>query len=241
MTSTDFSNINAEEIAKFSALAKTWWDKNGPMKPLHGLNPLRLSYLQQHASIAGKNVLDIGCGGGILTESLAKAGAITTGIDMSDEVIAIAKQHAEQSELKITYQKISAEKFTNLHTNTFDIITCMEMLEHVPDPVFIIQAASQLLKPGGYLFLSTINRNLKSFFSAIIGAEYILNLLPKDTHHYQKFIKPSELTHWAEKNNFVLRGLKGITYHPLKNKFEMTDSVDVNYLIYFQRSSLCVK
>lgn len=229
------NNIDPNEIAKFSALAQTWWDEKGPMKPLHGLNPLRLSYIQKNAEIAGKNVLDIGCGGGILTESLAKAGALTTGIDMSEDAIVIAKQHAEQSALQITYQKISAEEFANLHANTFDVITCMEMLEHVPDPVSIIQSTSQLLKPNGYLFLSTINRNVKSFFQAIIGAEYILNLLPKGTHHYQKFIKPSELTHWAEKNNFVLRGLKGITYHPLKNKFEMTDSVEVNYFMCFQK------
>lgn len=232
---TDFTNVDSEEIAKFSALARQWWDVNGPMKPLHALNPLRLEYIQKHAEIAGKNVLDMGCGGGILTESLAKAGAIATGIDMSDDAISIAKQHAEKSDLKIHYERTRIEDFSALHPNTFDVITCMEMLEHVPDPFSIVEAASQLLKPNGYLFFSTINRNVKSFLSAIVGAEYILNLLPKGTHHYQKFIKPSELTQWAEKNNLILRGLKGVTYHPFKNKFEMTDSVDVNYLIYFQK------
>jgi len=231
------NNIDTSEIAKFSAMAKEWWDINGPMKPLHALNPLRLEYIQKHAEISGKNVLDIGCGGGILTESLAKLNANATGIDMSHDAIAIAKQHAEKSDLKINYTLSSAEEFAKNNPAQFDIITCMEMLEHVPDPISIIQSASQLLKPQGYLFLSTINRNVKSFLSAIVGAEYILNLLPKGTHHYQKFIKPSELMRWAEKNNFILRGLKGITYHPVKNKFELSDSVDVNYLIYFRKIS----
>lgn len=229
-------NVDKDEIAKFSALAKTWWDENGPMKPLHALNPLRLEYVQKHADLQGKNVLDMGCGGGILTESLAKAGAITTGIDMSDDAIAIAKEHAEKSGLPIHYEKIRIEDFAEKNPGAFDVITCMEMLEHVPDPTAIIHAAALLLKPNGKIFFSTINRNPKSFLYAIVGAEYILNLLPKGTHHYQKFIKPSELTRWAEKNHFVLRELSGITYHPLKNKFEMSRSVDVNYLIYFQKS-----
>lgn len=229
------TNVDASEIAKFSALAKEWWDLNGPMKPLHALNPLRLHYIQKHAEISGKNVLDMGCGGGILTESLAKAGANATGIDMSQDAIEIAKAHARQSKLNIHYEKTRIEDFASLHPNTFDVITCMEMLEHVPDPFAIINAASQLLKPNGFLFLSTINRNIKAFLSAVVGAEYILNLLPKGTHHYEKFIRPSELNQWAEKNDFTLKGLQGITYHPFKHTFEMTDSVDVNYLIYFQR------
>lgn len=228
-------NVNPEEIAKFSALADHWWDKAGPMKPLHALNPLRLTYVKNHAEIKDKFVLDIGCGGGILTESLAKAGAIATGIDMSADAIRVAAQHAKQSGLTIQYQQIRTEEFAQLHANTFDVITCMEMLEHVPNPVAIIQAASQLLKPNGFIFFSTINRTLKSFFSAIIGAEYILNLLPKGTHHYAEFIRPSELTQWAEKNNLLLRDIKGITYHPFKKIFEMTNAVDVNYLVYFQK------
>jgi 2-polyprenyl-6-hydroxyphenyl methylase/3-demethylubiquinone-9 3-methyltransferase len=229
-------NVDQEEIAKFSALASEWWDVNGPMKPLHALNPLRLDYVEKHAEIKHKNILDMGCGGGILTESLAKAGAITTGIDMSVDAINIAKQHAEKSSLTIHYEKTCIEDFAEKNSGAFDVITCMEMLEHVPDPSAIIQAAAQLLKPNGTIFFSTINRNPKAFLSAIVGAEYILNLLPKGTHHYQKFIKPSELTRWAEKNNLILRGLIGVTYHPFKNTFEMTDSVDVNYLIYFQKS-----
>ena len=230
-------NVDQDEIAKFSALAKEWWDVNGPMKPLHGLNPLRLGYIENHTSLNEKHVLDMGCGGGILTESLAKAGAITTGIDMSHDAIEIAKQHAEKSALHIHYEKTRIEDFAQRYPEKFDVITCMEMLEHVPDPSAIIAAASQLLKPGGTLFFSTINRNPKAFLSAIVGAEYILNLLPKGTHHYQKLIKPSELTRWAEKNNLTLRRLTGITYHPFKQLFEMTDSVDVNYLIYFEKNT----
>lgn len=230
------NNIDKSEITKFSALAKEWWDINGPMKLLHTFNPLRLDYIQKHVEITGKKVLDIGCGGGILTESLSKSGATTTGIDMSGDAIHIAKQHAEKSNVKINYELISVEDFAKKNPGAFDVITCMEMLEHVPNPLSIIQSAAQLLKPNGIIFFSTINRNPKSFLLAIIGAEYILNILPKGTHHYQKFLKPSELTQWAEKNNLMLRGLKGISYHPLKNKFEMTDSVVVNYLIYLQRN-----
>lgn len=229
------NNVNPEEIAKFSALANQWWDQQGPMKPLHELNPLRLQYVKDHADIIGKKVLDIGCGGGILTESLSQAGAIASGIDMSEAAITVAKKHAENSQLTIQYAQIRAEDFAAAHPGEFDVITCMEMLEHVPDPSSIIQAASQLLKPNGIVFFSTINRNIKSFLSAIVGAEYILKLLPKGTHHYAEFIKPSELTQWATKNNLVLRDMRGITYHPFNNKFEMTNSVDVNYLMCFRK------
>ena len=228
------NNIDTSEIAKFSAMAKEWWDINGPMKPLHALNPLRLEYIQKHAEISGKNVLDIGCGGGILTESLAKLNANATGIDMSHDAIAIAKQHAEKSDLKINYTLSSAEEFAKNNPAQFDIITCMEMLEHVPDPAAIIQAAASMLKPHGLLFFSTINRNIKSFFSAIIGAEYILNLLPKGTHHYQQFIRPSELTQWALQSGLVLKGLQGVGYNPFSSEFSFSDSVDVNYLAVFQ-------
>lgn len=231
------NNVNPAEIAKFSALANDWWDPRGPMKPLHELNPLRLSYVKKYAVLDEKHVLDIGCGGGILTESLAVSGAITTGIDMSDAAIQIAKQHAEKSNLRIHYKQARTEDFAISHAGTFDVITCMEMLEHVPNPLAIIQAASDLIKPDGFIFFSTINRNMKSFFSAIIGAEYILNLLPKGTHHYSEFIKPSELKQWCEKNNLWLRGVQGITYHPLLKKFELSNSVDVNYLMVFQKLS----
>ena len=227
-------NVDQHEIAKFGALAKNWWDLKGPMKPLHALNPLRLSYIQKHAEIQGKSVIDMGCGGGILTESLARAGAIVTGIDMGDDVIHVAKQHAEQSALSIHYEQIRSEDFAKMHLNQFDVVTCMEMLEHVPDPNAIIQAAAQLVKPNGLIFFSTINRNIKAFLEAIIGAEYILNLLPKGTHHYRQFIRPSELTASAEKNNLALRNMQGITYHLLNNQFSFTDTVSTNYLMVFQ-------
>lgn len=229
-------NVNQDEIAKFSALAKEWWDPKGPMKPLHALNPLRLAYVQKQAEIQGKNVLDIGCGGGLLTESLAIAGAIATGIDMSEAAIQIAQQHATDAALPIHYIQIPTEDFAKTQANTFDVITCMEMLEHVPDPEAIIHAASALVKPGGIVIFSTINRNIKSFLSAIVGAEYILNLLPKGTHHYQQFIRPSELSVWAEKSNLQLRDIQGITYHPFKNQFELSRSVDANYLMTFRKT-----
>lgn len=227
------NNINPEEIAKFSAHAETWWNPTGPMKPLHELNPLRLAYIKKHVNIEDKMIVDIGCGGGILTESLASSGAHATGIDMSDAAIQIAKQHATQSHLSITYEQASTEDFATTHPHAFDVITCMEMLEHVPNPMAIVAAASQLVKPGGFIFFSTINRTIKSFFSAIIGAEYILNLLPKGTHHYSTFIRPSELTQWCEINGLKLVDIKGITYRPLAKRFEMADAVDVNYIATF--------
>ena len=231
------TNIDLDEIAKFSALAEKWWDPQGPMKPLHELNPLRLQYVKKYCDLKNKTVLDIGCGGGILTESLAASGAHTTGIDMSAEAIRAAKAHADQSQVKITYQQISTEDFARTHPNMFDVITCMEMLEHVPDPLSIIQAANTLAKPDGFIFFSTINRNLKSFFSAIIGAEYILNLLPRGTHHYSTFIRPSELKAWGEQSHLILHGVQGITYHPFRKQFELTGSVDVNYLMVFKKGS----
>src|SRR3989338_4808473 len=230
-------NVDPAEINKFSQMAREWWNPNGPMKPLHALNPLRLQYVKKHAELREKHVLDLGCGAGILTESLAEAGAITTGIDMSDDTIQAAKKHAELSKLSIDYQTTNAEIFSETHQQFFDVITCMEMLEHVPDPLSIIRAIHVMLKPNGIIFFSTINRNMKSFFSAIIGAEYILNLLPKGTHHYQQFIRPSELTDWSEKNNLLLLDLQGISYHPLKNTFSFSRSVDVNYLMCFQKPS----
>lgn len=228
------TNIDPSEIAKFDALAKQWWDPQGPMKPLHDLNPLRLSYVTANTTIRDKMILDIGCGGGILTESLALAGACVTGIDLSESAIAIAKSHASENHVDVSYQCIATEDFAENNTQRFDVITCMEMLEHVPDPTSIIQAAAKMIKPQGKLFFSTINRNPKSFLSAIIGAEYVLRLLPRGTHEYQKFIRPSELTHWAKAAGLSLRGIKGITYHPFKNTFELTNNVDINYLIYFQ-------
>ncbi|MDP1574422.1 MAG: bifunctional 2-polyprenyl-6-hydroxyphenol methylase/3-demethylubiquinol 3-O-methyltransferase UbiG [Coxiellaceae bacterium] len=227
------NNVNPDEIAKFSAMADQWWDPKGPMKPLHALNPLRLAYIQKHAEISGKHVLDIGCGGGILTESLAVAGAIATGIDMSTDAIMAAKNHGEKNNVSVTYYQIRTEDFAKDNQHTFDVITCMEMLEHVPDPLSIIVAAKKMLKPDGKIFFSTINRTVKAFFEAIVGAEYVLNLLPKGTHHYDTFIRPSELNLWAEETGLLLKDIQGITYSPFKKVFTLTNKVDVNYLMCF--------
>jgi len=189
-------NFDEEEIAKFEALAYRWWDTESEFKPLHEINPLRLNYIDKQAGLNGKKVLDIGCGGGILAESMAQRGATVKGIDLGEAPLAVAKIHAKEQNLDIEYQSISAEEIASQETNTYDIVTCMEMLEHVPDPAAIVKACENLLKPDGHVFFSTINRNPKSFLFAIVGAEYVLNLLPKGTHHYDKLIRPSELDQW---------------------------------------------
>jgi 2-polyprenyl-6-hydroxyphenyl methylase/3-demethylubiquinone-9 3-methyltransferase len=226
-------NIDTQEIANFEMLAKDWWDPQGPCKPLHGLNPIRLQFIQQHmASLTGKKTLDLGCGGGILTESLAKLGAITTGIDAAPNLINIAIQHSQAQQLIIDYQNCTAEELAKQHPQAFDIITCMEMLEHVPDPYAILQACAILLKPGGHLFLSTLNRNLKSYLFAILGAEYILKLLPKGTHRYEQFIRPAELAEWLRKTGFELKNLQGLAYKPITQGFRLSSNISVNYLAY---------
>lgn len=231
------SNVNPSEIAQFSKLAEDWWNPSGAMKPLHDLNPLRLEYIKKYSDLNNKAVLDIGCGGGILTESLSQSGAVATGIDLTESLIHAAKKHAENNNLKIDYQLISAESFSENNKEKFDVITCMEMLEHVPDPLSIIKSCATLIKPNGLIFFSTINRNLKSFMSAIVGAEYILNLLPKNTHHYDQFIKPSELTAWCESENLILKNIQGLSYNILTQQFKLSNSVDVNYLMCFARES----
>ncbi|EKD92200.1 MAG: 3-demethylubiquinone-9 3-O-methyltransferase [uncultured bacterium] len=205
------------------------------MKLLHDLNPLRLDYIKKFTCLNHKNILDIGCGGGILTESLTQSHAVATGIDLTESLIHIAKKHAEKNHLATHYELISAEDFAEKNPGQFDLIACMEMLEHVPHPISIIQAISKLLKPNGLVFFSTINRNFKSFMSAIIAAEYILNLLPKKTHHYDKLIKPSELTNWCESKNLILENIQGLSYNIFTKKFNLTHSVDVNYLICFKK------
>lgn len=223
-------NVNPEEIKKFSALADSWWNPEGEMKPLHLLNPLRFDYVTCHATLSGATALDVGCGGGILTESLAKAGAKTTGIDLSEDVLQAAKTHAENSNLLINYQQTSVEALAAQQPASFDIITCMEMLEHVPQPEKIIQACATLLKPGGKLFLSTLNRTPKAFLTAIIGAEYLLNMLPKGTHHYADFIRPSELDCWAKAAKLELKNISGIRYSLLKQSFSLCQRPEVNYI-----------
>lgn len=227
-------NIDPAEVTKFDKLAATWWEPQGAAKPLHDINPLRLDFIMQHCSLSTRNILDVGCGGGILAESLALQGGTVTGIDMSAEALEAAAMHAQQSQLKIQYQQSTAEAFAEQYPQQFDVITCMELLEHVPDPAAIITACAKLIKPDGHLFFSTLNRSLKAYAFAVIGAEYVLQLLPKGTHDYAKFIKPSELEAWMRHNQLQLKSLRGMTYNPFTKAYTLTDDVSVNYLAYCQ-------
>lgn len=229
-------NIDINEINKFSQLAAQWWDPNGQCKPLHIINPLRVDYiLQQCESLNGKKVLDVGCGGGILSESLAKLGAQVTAIDLADESLNVAKMHAEQNGLSIDYEKQTVEAHAEERSEYYDVITCMELLEHVPDPFSIINACAKLLKPNGKLFLSTINRNTKAKLLLIYGAEYIARLVPKGTHDFNRFIRPSELMDLVEQSKLAVKGIIGMEYHLLKNQFKLGHNVDVNYILMAQK------
>jgi 2-polyprenyl-6-hydroxyphenyl methylase/3-demethylubiquinone-9 3-methyltransferase len=230
-------NVDESEIAKFEALAARWWDKNSEFKPLHDINPLRLQYIDDCASLAGKTVLDIGCGGGILAESMARKGAQVSGIDLGEAPLKVAQLHALESGVEVQYQKISAEQFAQQKPAQFDIVTCMEMLEHVPDPASIIAACFKLVKPGGSVFFSTINRNPKSYLFAIIGAEYVLNLLPKGTHDYKKFIRPAEMAAWIRETNLNLKQLVGISYNPFSKQYRLDKNLEVNYLAHSIRET----
>lgn len=225
-------NYDPQELAKFASLAAHWWDMEGELKTLHQINPLRLGYIKQKTSLAGKKIIDIGCGGGILSESMAKEQAEVTGIDLNKSVISVAKLHQHESGTKVEYIAISAEDMAAERPEQFDIVTCLELLEHVPDPAAIIKACAALVKPGGHLFFSTINRNPKAYLFAILGAEYVLKLLPKNTHDYAKFIRPSELCQWAKQSSLLPGEMKGISYNPLNETFKLTDDISVNYLLY---------
>lgn len=229
-------NVDPNEIKKFAALAHHWWDETGELRTLHEINPLRMRLITDRVNLAGKKVADIGCGGGILSESLAKAGAIVTGLDMNDAAIQVAKCHLLESGLDVRYECMTAEALAEREPGQYDVITCLEMLEHVPDPAAIVQAAAALLKPGGTLFFSTLNRTPKSYLFAIIGAEYILRLLPRHTHDYAKFIRPSELSAWCEANGLTPTAIQGISYHPITKRFKCTDDVSVNYLMSVSKS-----
>jgi 2-polyprenyl-6-hydroxyphenyl methylase / 3-demethylubiquinone-9 3-methyltransferase len=223
-------NTDPEEIAKFDRIAKQWWDLKGPMKPLHQLNPLRLSLIQEQINLTNKRVLDIGCGGGILSEAMAREGAQVTGIDMSTAALNAAITHAKEHHINIEYQTTTAEDHADNHSAHYDVITCLEMLEHVPDPSSIVATCKKMLKPDGKLFFSTINRTAKAYLFAIIGAEHLLKLLPKGTHEHHKFIQPAELNNWCEQQNLKLETLTGIHYNPLTQHFKLTKDVSVNYL-----------
>jgi 2-polyprenyl-6-hydroxyphenyl methylase/3-demethylubiquinone-9 3-methyltransferase len=225
-------NADPQELAKFSQLAHRWWDPKSEFKPLHEINPLRLNWIDKHASLAGKTVLDIGCGGGILSESMAGLGASVTGIDLSEKALGVARLHLLESGKTVDYRMISAEDLAAQAPASFDVVTCMEMLEHVPDPASIIAACSALAKPGGHVFFSTINRNPKAYLFAVLGAEYILRMLPKGTHDYAKFLRPSELSRWARSVNLEPDDLIGMTYNPFSDKYSLGSNTDVNYLLH---------
>jgi len=229
------ANFDPSEIKKFEDLASRWWDEQGEFKPLHEMNPLRLNFINAGSPLEGKAVCDIGCGGGILSESMAKCGATVTGLDMGKAPLSVARLHALESELEIDYQQITAEEFAEKNSEKFDVVTCMEMLEHVPDPASVISACYQLVKPGGAVYFSTINRNPKAYLMAIVGAEYVMKMLPRGTHDYARFIKPSELDSWARETGLELLNLKGVTYNPLTGLFSQSQDVDVNYMVHFQR------
>jgi 2-polyprenyl-6-hydroxyphenyl methylase/3-demethylubiquinone-9 3-methyltransferase len=224
-------NVDQSEIAKFSALAHRWWDPNSEFKPLHAINPLRLDWIKSFVNLEGKKVVDIGCGGGILAESISQSGADTTGIDLSEKALKVAELHALEVGANLTYRSISAEALAEEQAEQYDVVTCMEMLEHVPDPASVVRACAKLCKPGGTLFFSTLNRNPKSYLFAIIGAEYILKLLPKGTHEYAKFIKPSELAAFTRHAGLEVLGIKGLSYNPITQVYSLNDDVTVNYMI----------
>src|ERR1700722_5328202 len=230
-------NADPAELAKFSALATSWWDPAGPSRPLHELNPLRLRYVEQAAALSGARVLDVGCGGGILSEAMAKRGAQVMGIDLSQAVLDVADLHALESKLQIQYRAIAAEELAAAHAAEFDLVTCMEMLEHVPDPAAILGALARLARPGGDVIVSTLNRKPLAFAVAILGAEYIARILPRGTHEYLRFIRPSELARWGREAGLTLTDLTGITYNPLTRAFRLSPNTDVNYLAHFKRSA----
>ena len=228
-------NVDDLEIRKFEALASRWWDPNSEFKPLHDINPLRVNYISQHINLVEKRVLDIGCGGGILAEALAHHGATVTAIDKAEASLSVARLHLLESQLDISYLDSTAEEFAEAQPAQFDVVTCLEMLEHVPDPSSVVAACQRLVKPGGLVFFSTINRNPKSYLFAIIGAEYLLNLLPRGTHDYAKLIKPSELATWSRQAHLTLRDQIGMGYNPLTKKYFLQNSLDVNYLACYEK------
>lgn len=229
-------NVDQQEIAKFEALASRWWDPQSEFKPLHEINPLRLNFIDERSSLAGKRVLDVGCGGGILAESMARRGADVLGIDMGQAPLSVAQLHALECEVtNVEYRQVPVEQLAEEQPGSFDVVTCMEMLEHVPDPSSIIAACSKLVKPGGQVFFSTINRNPKAYLFAIIGAEHILRMLPKGTHEFSKFIKPAELVSWARQADLKPHESIGLTYNPLTKVYKLSSDVDVNYMIHTEK------
>lgn len=225
-------NADPAELQKFADLAHRWWDPASEFKPLHEINPLRLGLIDHVAKLQGKRVLDVGCGGGILSESMSRKGANVTGIDLGEKALKVAQLHRLESGVKVDYRLISVEALANEMPNSFDVVTCMELLEHVPDPAAVVEACTKLLKPGGTVFFSTINRNPKAYLYAVVGAEYILNLLPRGTHEYEKFIKPSELVSWCREVGLSDFNFEGMTYNPITRQYRLDEDVSVNYILY---------
>jgi 2-polyprenyl-6-hydroxyphenyl methylase/3-demethylubiquinone-9 3-methyltransferase len=231
------TNADPHELQKFSDLAHRWWDPNAEFKPLHELNPVRLGWIDSHAHLSGKRVLDIGCGGGILSESMAGLGAQVKGIDLSSQALGVADLHSLESGITVDYEEIAAEALAAREPGTYDVVTCMEMLEHVPEPAAIVAACAALVKPGGWIFFSTLNRNVKSYLLAVIGAEYIARMLPKGTHDYARFIRPSELAAFVRNAGLHSKDIKGITYRPISKHFGLSDDTSVNYMLACRRDA----
>jgi 2-polyprenyl-6-hydroxyphenyl methylase/3-demethylubiquinone-9 3-methyltransferase len=236
MTTRD-SNIDPLEVAKFEALASRWWDTQGVFKPLHDINPLRLAFVENSAGLGDTRILDVGCGGGILAESMAARGATVTGIDASQAALSCARLHLQESGVEVDYLCTTAERMARQHPGAFDRVTCMELLEHVPEPASVVAACATLVRPGGEVIFSTINRNPKAYLLAVIGAEYLLGLLPKGTHDYAKFIRPSELAAWSRSARLTLEELKGLSYNPLTRHYSLGEDLGVNYLARLRRSA----
>lgn len=231
-------NADPEELRKFSDLAERWWDPEGDFRPLHELNPLRLGWIERQAGgLAGRRVADIGCGGGILAESMAQRGASVLGVDLAEAALAVARIHADESGTEVEYRAVSAEALADEMPGAFDVVTCMEMLEHVPDPAAVVDACARLVRPGGRVVFATINRNPKSWLFAIVGAEYVLRLLPRGTHAYEKLIRPSELAHWARQAGLDVTASRGLTYNPITRHYRLCDDIDVNYMIACTRAA----
>ena len=231
----DLANIDAAEIAKFEAMAPIWWDKKGAFKALHDINALRLEYINTRVPLSGRQVLDVGCGGGILAEAMAEKGAEVTGIDAGEAPLEVAKLHLKESKLDVNYLRATAEDFAKTYRERFDVVTCLELLEHVPDPSAVVSACQRLVKPGGYVFFATLNRNPKSFLFAIVGAEYILRLVQRGTHSYHKFIKPNELERWAKSAGLTFEDLTGLHYNPFVRRYSLGGNTHVNYLMCFRK------
>ena len=231
------ANADPQELEKFSKLAHRWWDPQGEFRPLHEINPLRLEWIDRAAGLAGKKVLDVGCGGGILAEAMARRGAEVTGIDLGEKGLRVAELHLAVSNLPVKYEMESAENYAARHAGEFDVVTCMELLEHVPEPAGMVAACARLARPGGFVFFSTINRNPKSYLFAVVGAEYVLGLLPKGTHDYQRFIKPSELSHWTRDAGLRTVEMIGMTYNPITRQYRLGRDCDVNYLVCCERDA----